>query len=319
MKAASTTLLAGELAVEPEPASKSKRRLRIVLLAAFVFLWSGLSYPQSRQEPPSSSPATVLITARTKSGATPELSPADLEIKEDGKQATIHEVRRLGGTPLHYCVLFDTSGSEREKFQLQQGAAAELLKEVVQPGRDRGWLVLFNDRVYLGQESQDPQAVMKAIARAWSHGGTALYDAMVTCADRMWKSAPGLGLHTVFIFSDGQDNASHTNRDSTVSALLRSGLRVYAVGQQTKEPNSKGPRVLKQFAERTGGKVYFPSKEEDVNKSVADIANDLASSLLVTYSPPEEKPDEKLHKLEVKCSKKDLLIKAPDRHYTPKP
>jgi hypothetical protein len=57
------------------------------------------------------------------------LSTSDIEIKADGKPVPAQEV--VGRSPLHYCLLFDISGSQRDRFKLQQDEAIELLSKVV--------------------------------------------------------------------------------------------------------------------------------------------------------------------------------------------
>jgi len=114
-----------------------------------VFCLPAWSLPQQQ----SSSEATVVIAAQSKDEKAIELAAADLEIREDGKQATVRNVRPLRGTPMHYCLVFDSSGSEREAFILQQRAAKRLLHTVVKAGLDRGWFVPFGNEVYPGPET----------------------------------------------------------------------------------------------------------------------------------------------------------------------
>jgi len=71
---------------------------------------------------------------------------ADIEMKLNGKPATIKGIRKLGRVPMRYCVLFDTSGSQRVKFEEQKNLAAQVLSHVVSADTDHGWLVLVVDQ-----------------------------------------------------------------------------------------------------------------------------------------------------------------------------
>ncbi len=226
------------------------------------------------------------------------------------------------GGALHYCLLLDTSNSERERFKREQDEAKELLSKVVQAGRDDGTLVAFSDQVYLDAEGRDPLELMNAIAKETPGGPTALYNAVVSSADHMSRSASGPGLRVMFILSDGDDNFSRLNLNAAVLALLKAGIRVYVIGGTPDDARLNGGRAgdaLKQFAESTGGRVFFPVDQEDVGKAVTDITDELANIFTVTYTLPGQNPDGQLHKLQVKCRKKDVSITAPDRSYAPRP
>jgi tetratricopeptide (TPR) repeat protein len=260
----------------------------VVLVGCFSFLhaWSVQSQQPSSASTQSGTPAvapkssTILITARLKDGTPAGLSTSDIEIKADGKPVPAQEV--VGRTPLHYCVLFDISGSQRDRFKLQQDEAIELLSKVVKAGSDHGILVDFNDEFYLDGEGTNPQKFGDFIATERPEGrGTALYDAVVASAKHMSESSPDPGPRVIFIFSHGEDNASALSQDRAVQSVLKAGIRIYVIG------TVKAAKTLRQLAKRTGGKSYFP-EQKDVGKAVADIADDLTTL-------PGQKRDGQLH------------------------
>jgi VWFA-related protein len=265
--------------------------------------------------------STIFITARLVDATPIGLSTADIQIKVDGKPVTVQEVHQVAQTPLRYCLLFDSSGSRRDRFKLQQDEAAELLSKVVKAGSDHGILVAFNSKYYLDGEGTDPQQLVNRIATERPEGGTAFYDATITSANYMSKNTPDPGPRVMFILSDGEDNASVKTEEAAELALLKAGIKVYVIGQvplnSSHSSRVKAARSLRELAERTGGKAYFP-EQKDVGAVVADIASELKSLFAVTVALPEEKSAQ-LHKLEVECSRKDVPIRAPDRYATPLP
>jgi VWFA-related protein len=277
----------------------------------------------SAPSPPdaAASSSTIFITAVPEDATPAGLSTADIQIKVDGKSVTVQEVRRVAETPLRYCLLFDSSGSRRDRFKLQQDEAAELLSKVVKAGSDHGILVAFNSKYYLDGEGTDPRQFVNRITTERPEGGTAFYDAAITSANYMSKNAPSPGPRVMFIFSDGEDNASVKTEEAAELALLKAGIKVYVIGQVPLNPphssRAKAARSLRELAERTGGKAYFP-EQKDVGAVVADISNELHNLFAVTVALPEEKNGQ-LHKLEVECSKKDVPIRAADRYATPLP
>jgi VWFA-related protein len=272
----------------------------------------------SASSPPNApaSSSTIFITAQPKDARPIELSTADITIKVDGKSAIVQEVHRVAAeTPLRYCLLFDSSGSRRDGFKLQQDEATELLSKAVKAGSDHGLLVVLNkSRYFLDGEGTDPQQFVYRIANDWPQGGTAFYDAMIASANYMLKNAPDPGPRVMFILSDGGDNASVKPEEAAELALVTAGIKVYVLGQATlNSPHvMRGVSTLKQLAERTGGKAYFP-EQDDVQTAVADIANELNNIFAVTVALPEEKSGQ-FHKLEVESSRKDVSIRAPDRY-----
>ena len=292
---------------------KSRGELRTI--AVLLLLGSGLSHLQSSPlQQGSSSASTVLITARSNDAAAVELAASDLAIKIDGKAAPVRQVRRLSGTPLHYCVLFDTSRSQQASMNQQRSAALELLAKVIHAGTDRGWFVPFSDDPRPGPETDSPSEIEAAIRKEQPKGGTALYDAMVSCSERMRNGPPDPGLRAMFIFSDGQDNESRLTVIMTVEALLKAQVRVYVAGAESKTKYPRTSRALQMFAASSGGKIYL--EKEKASAIIADIADDLANLYAVEYMPPDRKSDNRVHSLEVKCNKR-ISVSAPDRYLRP--
>ncbi|MGO9405574.1 MAG: VWA domain-containing protein [Terriglobales bacterium] len=260
--------------------------------------------------------STILITTRLKDGTPTGLSTADIEIRVDGKPATVQEVQRAAGAPLNYCLLFDGSRSERDRFKLQQHEAIELLSKI--PEGDHGMLVDFGDEYYLDENwTNHPLKLANTIAsQVPDQIGTALYDAVVASADYMSKSSPDPGPRVMFIFSHSEDNESASRQDRAVQFVLKAGIRIYVIGQRKNNPEAS--KTLRQLAERTGGKAYFP-EQKDAGKAIADIADDLTNLFAVKFTLPGQKKDGRLHKLEVKCIKEDVSLVAPDRYYAPQP
>jgi Ca-activated chloride channel homolog len=266
---------------------------------------------QSQQPSSASTPAsaTVLVVARSKDGSPAELSADDIEIKVEGKAAVVQEVHRMAGVPLHYVLLFDTSGSRHERFNLQQAQAIRVLSKEVRAGRDQGLLVAFNDKAYLAAQGTNPQELVDAITHERSFGGTAFYDAAVSAANHLAQAADSAP-RVMFVLSDGEDNASRVDRYYAEQSLLNARIRVYVIGQG--KPYRRGGEALRLFSESTGGRAYFPAKREDEDAALADIANDLSNLFSVSYIP--SKPaDKRLQKIEVRCKKNDVSVAAPKR------
>jgi len=291
------------------------------LALAFALSPLAAQKSQSAAKPaPAQGARTIIISARNSDGSPAEVSASDLKIKLDGKQASVTAARRVAGIPLYYWLLVDTSSSERPFLQPERDEAASLLSKIVQSGRDYGTLVGFDQRAYIDAEGSDPQALLKAMAGESARGSSSFFDAIFSCADRVVDLREDLRI--MFVFSDGADDSSSVRLDEATRVLLREKIHVYAFGHSGASsqgfwPSSKGGDNLRQFAETTGGKAYFPRKEGDFGKALADISGELQGLVLVTFTPGGMKFGGPLHKFEINCKKRGVLITAPRQYFLP--
>jgi len=298
------------------------KKLHWVPLTALVFLSASPFAVPSAKAPQVSPTVTRSLynTARTKEGSPADVSASDLKIKLDGKETTINAAKRANDMPLYYWLLVDTSSSERSFLKQEREEASTLLGKVVQSGRDYGTLVSFDQQAYLDAESTNPQALLKAMAKEEAHGFTSLFDALFSAADRPTDVREDF--RVLFLFSDGIDNNSRVTHDEATQAILREKIHVYAFGHADADPEPQKPAMrgsdfLKLITESTGGSVYFPRKASDFDKAVADVAADIQGLVSVTFTPPALKSANPVHKLEIECKKRGVLVSAPREYYLP--
>jgi VWFA-related protein len=269
-----------------------------------------------------SSSRTIWISAQSKDGTPRALSISDLEVKIDGKPASVRDVRPLSPA-LHYCLLLDISSSTRSTRNTQREIAVALLSKIPKASRDYGLLVAFNDQAYLDAEGTDPQKLIKSIQQD-ARGATAMYDAMVACSDHLSKndSAPDTP-RVMFVLSDGVDNASRTFQDEAERTLIRERIRVYSIREKFTEPYQRTAEVarenksLRQLVESTGGKNYLLTKEVTLDRIVQDISADLSGLYAVALISEKTVPPGHVCKLEVRCGKKDCAVTAPREYFVP--
>jgi VWFA-related protein len=291
--------------------------LAAVVLSSVV-LFSQEPATSSQPSAPLTSIRSLLISARAKDGVVGELTASDLEIAEDGKPVRIRQVRKLDQAPMRYCVLFDTSNSERDQFKLQQMTAIRLLQQVVRPGTDRGWVSLFDAASNDGKETGSPNDVAISIAASRPGGGTALFDATAQCAKRMAEDPSELSVRRMFLFSDGDDNQSHITHGRAIETAIFAGLRIYAIGPEDPH-HTHGSNILKKFAQNSGGEFFTCDRPTDIEKIAPKLNGDLRNLFNVNYEEAEAKPDNGPRRIEVKCLKKGVTVLAPKWIYPPRP
>ena len=259
-------------------------------------------------------PVRVIISVTDKQyQPLPELKAEDLVVLADGNPVAGLRLESLSGAALQYCVVFDRSKSEAGLFKLQQRAARALLGRIPRPQLDFGTLVSFGDNVdvYPGMErTSSPAALAAGVGDEQPQGGTALWDAVVICAAN--QLFPRDSLNAIFVFSDGDDNASHATLAEAQQYARRVGAPVFAFAMVSAYSGGRGRAQLRKLADNTGGKVYDVAVEQDLRRVLDDLQARLQNVYAVTFPPPRR--DGRLHQLEIRAPK-DARVFAPSHYF----
>jgi Ca-activated chloride channel family protein len=120
------------------------------------------------------------------------------------------------------------------------------------------------------------------------------------------------------ILSDGEDNQSRYTRDQALEMAHKAEVVVYSISTNRLGSESDGDKVLKYFAEQTGGQTFFPFKAQELAQSFENIANELRHQYNVLYRPEPLKADGLYHTVDVKVrGRKDLVVRVRHGYYAP--
>jgi Ca-activated chloride channel family protein len=252
------------------------------------------------------------------------LHKEDFKVFEDGVEQPIRNFS-MDDAPLSIGLLFDVSGSMRNKIKKATEAAAAFFK--TSNPQDEFFLIEFSDRPKLTVPfTSDPDEVYDRIAHTKPFGRTALLDAIHMAMGEM-KHARNMRKALVIV-SDGGDNRSrHTEREIK-SAMLESDLQVYAMGIFDTEDAPKhsieeqnGPQLLEELADETGGREYPVSSLNDLPDISARIGNQLRNQYLLGYSPANSERDGKYRIIKLKVVPQleipDLRVYYRHGYYSP--
>ncbi|MDX2179159.1 MAG: VWA domain-containing protein [Bryobacteraceae bacterium] len=248
------------------------------------------------------------------------LTKEDFEITESKKPQTILEFVAESNLPLRLGVLVDTSNSIRDRFRFQQEAAVEFLKSTMRD-QDKAIVVSFDTSAELiADMTNDPQKLEEAVRGLRPGGGTSLYDAIYfACRDKMMQDQP---MHkfrrALVLLSDGDDNQSRYTREQALEMAQKADTVIYTISTNITRMPSDGDKVLKYFAEQTGGSFFTPFKATDLAQSFENIANELRSQYNVLYRPDPLKTDGLFHPVSIKTRGKDLIVRARKGYYAPR-
>jgi VWFA-related protein len=264
----------------------------------------------------------LLFTVSDKKGRfVNNLTKEDFEVFEARKPQSVVEFTAESDLPLRLAILIDTSNSIRDRFKFQQEAAIDFVNTVIRPQEDRAAIVSFDAAPELVADlTGDVEKLTAAIRSLRAGGGTSLYDAIFfACRDKLMQDQPRHKFRrAMVILSDGEDNQSRYTRDQALEMAHKAEVVVYSISTNRLGSESDGDKVLKYFAEQTGGQTFFPFKAQDLAQSFENIANELRHQYNVLYRPEPLKTDGLYHPVDVKVrGHKELVVRVRHGYYAP--
>jgi Ca-activated chloride channel homolog len=265
----------------------------------------------------------MLYTVSDKRGRfVTDLTKNDFEVFEGKKPQTILEFTSESDLPLRLAILIDTSNSIRDRFHFQQEAATAFVDDTVRPRQDKALIVSFDTSAELVADlTDDIGELERAIQNLRPGGGTSLYDAIFfACRDKLMQDQPLYKFRrAMVILSDGEDNQSRYTRDQALEMAQKADVTIYTISTNITRIETEGDKVLRYFAEETGGQSFFPFKASDLNQSFENIANELRHQYNIFYRPDPLKTDGLYHSVEIRVkSHKELIVRARKGYYAPK-
>jgi VWFA-related protein len=218
-----------------------------------------------------------------------ELAKESFRVQEDGVEQAITSFAREE-TPVSLGLLFDSSGSMKTRMEAST-AALKLLFRTNLPG-DEFFLVQFADQArVLGGFTPDPADIQRRLGFVEPKGWTALLDAMALGTHQM-KQAKNRR-RVLVVLSDGNDNNSRFSENEIKNMVIESDVRVYAIGLAYR------PRVLRQLADETGGKILVAQSIADLPDVVERLSQEIRTQYLLGYNSSNAPNDGKYHKVKV--------------------
>jgi VWFA-related protein len=205
----------------------------------------------------------IVFTVSDKDGRpVPGLKADDFQVFDNKKPQKIEYFSDLGKSsdvPLTIALLIDTSGSVKGELDYEKSTAVEFFKDILRPKKDLALIIQFDSEVNLVQDfTQRYDDLLNAMGRLKAGGSTSLYDAVYLAAEEKLKHETGRKV--MVIITDGDDTSSKVRKEEAIEAAQRSDVLIYGIGVQTEQSSF---RVLKKFAEETGGAFFFASRQTD--------------------------------------------------------
>lgn len=327
------------------------RFLRIAsLVLATSLLTASLSMGQARRPQPQATPpatpqevsqddvirvdtelVTLTATVTDQRGRyIANLKQSDFTVYEDGVKQELGYFNTGDRVPVSLGIIFDTSGSMIDKIDGVRDAVEHFVKSVA-PG-DEIFLIRFSEDAELVQDfTDDRRRILRAVEHLEPQGSTALYDAIFLGLQRVAQ-----GKHrkrALLLVTDGNDTSSSVKRDTALALARKSEVTIYALGIGHGERGSFGHdprgsqiqdtvdiRVLRAFAEPTGGAAYFLENAHEggrdrIDEAATEIAAELKQQYTLGYYPTNKRKDDSFRQIKVELPDKFLRVRT-KRGYT---
>lgn len=309
------------------------------VILAIAFLWISLGeafaqQPAASQEPAfqeeGAAPIRVLveevnvqfIVTDKRGRLITDLNQEDFRVLEEKQPQEIISFSRETDVPLRIGLLVDTSNSIRDRFGFEQRAAADFLRSLVRFGRDQAFLGSFDSMAELVQDfTDDIDKLVSAVESLRPGGGTSLYDAIYFGSKNkmMDEAHPASQIRrTMVVLSDGEDNQSRSTRFQALEMSQRAGVIIYTISTNIRGIPFPGDKVLKLFAEETGGRFFQPHNMEDLSRAFQEIDTELRSQYSISYRSTTPR-DGTYHEIEIIPQNKDMRVRARRGYFAVKP
>jgi VWFA-related protein len=256
----------------------------------------------------------------------------DFELYVNGERQTISDMTRAE-TPVRLALLFDNSTSVSLAREFEKTAAIRFFRKVLRPRIDQSALFSVATGTRLEQPLTQNVSLLTSAIEAFPEpkGATALLDGIIIAANYLSQSD---GRRVIVVVSDGDDNLSDSSLEQTVKSVQANNCQVYVVKttdfENYKRSGVRGGNAntvflaadyrMKEIASRTGGAVYSPLDERELDLAFAQISAELSQQYILNYYPDNAAQRRgEFRKIELKIKNRDkLTIRTRAGFYVPK-
>jgi VWFA-related protein len=150
-----------------------------------------------------------------------------------------------------------------------------------------------------------------------AEGSTAIWEAVLLTSRRVLAADRAQRRRAIILLTDGRDTTSRVPRYAAVEHAIATETVIYAIGIGDKKYEGVDKGALREVAERTGGRTFFPKKEEDLRAAFAEIEAELRSQYLVAYSPTNKNRDGAFRTMTIEVTNPQLLKQGLKLRYRP--
>jgi VWFA-related protein len=272
------------------------------------------------------------------------LQESDIRVLEDGVPQKVFTFQRETDRPLSIAFLIDVSNSQERTLPQEKAAARTFIENVIRSNKDRAAVIPFEGYAHLEQAlTNDVMSLYRAIERVEiafpsytgsaprltgissgpgtigppTEGSTAIWDSVLLTSRRVLAAEREQRRRAIILLTDGRDTSSRVPRYAAVEHAIATETVIYAIGIGDKKFDGVDKDALREVAERTGGRAFFPKKEDDLRTAFAEIDAELRSQYLVAYSPTNKSRDGAFRAMTIELTNPQLSKQGLKLRYRP--
>jgi VWFA-related protein len=292
---------------------------------------------------------SLSVTVRDRTGLlVSNLTRKDFRVFEDGVEQPLSDLS-LRKVPVDVALVVDASSSvagNLEDFRTAaEGFATHLAPD------DRVSLIQFDDRIIMLQDWTGSLVQLRRALRRIVPGMFTRFHDAVLLASRDQAPRPN-ARHAIIVLTDGIDSGRGTTFDAALRAALQAQATVYVVSNTEIEKARKqeelstllsasdatvkfnqlriddlrlglaalteSERNLEQLTAATGGRLYKPASFNDLERTYAEVADELRHQYTLYYSPLNTKRDGQFRRVRVETTDPTHQVAARVGYYAPK-
>ncbi len=126
------------------------------------------------------------------------------------------------------------------------------------------------------------------------------------------------------LLTDGEDTSSLLPFEEVLDLAKRSETAIYSIGLRANEGPSTGSKgfkeaefVLRQLAQETGGRVFFPNQVADLVSVYAQISDELSSQYTLGYTSRNPRHDGSWRRIVVRVNRPNLTARTKQGYFAP--
>jgi VWFA-related protein len=220
----------------------------------------------------------------------------------------------------------------------QEKAAARLfIERVLKSEKDQAAIIPFADTPFLEQPlTRDVLSIYRALQRvevalpaylgsgrplkgfptgpglpgAPDPGATAIWESLHLTAQQILDPIRDQRRRAIILLTDGWDTAleSRVSRSQAIESVLFAEAVIYVIGIGDDKEFGINKGTLRDLAERTGGRAFFPKKERDLNEAFSEIEQELRTQYLLAYASTNKNRDGSYRQVTIQVTN-PLLVK----------
>ncbi len=253
-----------------------------------------------------------------------DLATDEFSVFEDGVKQEISFFDR-SNQPIALALLIDTSASMEEMLATAQEAAIGFAKRL--RSQDVAEVIDFDSRVDIVQPfTNDVGELERAIRQTVAGGSTSLHNAIYISLKELKKmqakSPDEVRRQAIVVLSDGEDTSSLVSFEEVLELAKRSETAIYTIGLRGRDvASTKGFHeaefVLRQLAQETGGRAFFPKHVNELETVYGRIGEELSNQYILGYTSKNLRRDGTWRRVVVRVERPSIRTRTKQGYYAP--